>query len=97
MHTRTWHVEVILSEHDDGSTHAEAVLRTDVGTEVRHGGIARRRPRDRDVPEIGDELATGRALSGLAYDLLEAASADVRANVAHHGGNDNAEIVTRWS
>jgi len=79
MHTRTWHVDVYLYE-DEGRTHADAVLRTDVGTEVRHQGIARRRPTDRDVPEIGDELAACRALFGLAQDLLESTVADVVAN-----------------
>jgi hypothetical protein len=79
MHTRTWHVEVYLFEHDD-HTRAEAVLRTDAGTELRHEGTARRNPRDRNVPEIGDELATCRALSGLAHDLLDAGLADVAAN-----------------
>jgi hypothetical protein len=79
MHTRTWHVDVYLFEHDD-HTKAEAVLRTDAGTELRHEGLARRRPGDRDVPEIGDELAACRALSGVAHDLLEAAMTDVAAN-----------------
>jgi hypothetical protein len=32
------------------------------------------------VPEIGDELAACRALSGLAHDLLDATIADVAAN-----------------
>lgn len=79
MHTRTWTVEVHLYEQD-GSTSAEALLVTDLGTELRHRGTARRNPVDRDVPEIGDELAACRALSGLAHDLLEAALTDVELN-----------------
>ena len=79
MHTRTWHLHVDLFEQD-GTTRAEVVLRTDAGTELRHVGTARRRPGDRDVPEIGDELAVCRALSGLAHDLLEASIADIEAN-----------------
>ncbi|MGZ5398369.1 MAG: DUF1876 domain-containing protein [Nocardioides sp.] len=79
MHTRTWHLDLELYEQDD-HTRAEAVLRTDVGTEVRHVGVARRHPGDRDVPEIGDELAACRALAGLAHDLLDAAIADVAQN-----------------
>ena len=79
MHTRTWHVDVNLFEKD-GRTRAEAVLRTDVGTELRHVGEARRNPLDREVPEIGDELATCRALAGLAHDLLEATVDDVEQN-----------------
>jgi hypothetical protein len=79
MHTRTWHVDVNLYE-EDGRTRADAVLRTDAGTVLRHAGEARRNPQDRDVPEIGDELATCRALSGLAHDLLEATVGDVEDN-----------------
>ncbi|QYN20311.1 dsRBD fold-containing protein [Amycolatopsis sp. DSM 110486] len=33
--------------------------------------------RDRDVPEIGDELAAARALSELAQRLLEVAAGDI--------------------
>lgn len=79
MHTRTWHVTINLFE-EEGRTRAEAVLRTDAGPELRHEGLARRHPGDRDVPEIGDELAVCRALSGLGHDLLDAAIADIAAN-----------------
>ena len=76
MHTTTWHVEIYLYE-DDERTRAEAVLRTNAGTELRHEGIARRNPADRNIPEIGDELAACRAITGLAHDLLEATVADL--------------------
>jgi hypothetical protein len=79
MHTTTWHMQVDLSESDD-TTRAEVVLRTDAGTELRRVGTARRRPGDRDVPQIGDELAVCRALSGLAHDLLDASIADIQQN-----------------
>jgi hypothetical protein len=79
MHTRTWHVTIDLFEQDD-LTRARAVLHTDAGPDVQHEGVARRRPGDRDVPEIGDELAACRALAGLAHDLLDAAIADVQMN-----------------
>lgn len=80
MHTRTWDVRVFISE-DGARTHAEAVLRTDAGTELRQAGTARRNPSDREVAEIGDELAVARALSGLAHDLLEAAAGDIEQNM----------------
>lgn len=83
MHTRTWHVEIYLYEADD-HTRAEAVLRTDAGTEVRHEGVARRNPADRNVAEIGDELAACRAVTGLAHDLLEATATDVTAADPDH-------------
>jgi len=83
MHTRTWHVEIYLYE-DENTTRAEAVLRTDAGTELRHRGVARRNPSDRDIAEIGDELAACRAVTGLAHDLLEATLADVAAADPQH-------------
>ena len=80
MHTRTWHIDVHLSE-DGHLTRAVAVLRTDVGTELRHEAVARRNPSDQEVPEIGDELATSRALLGLGQDLFEATVSDIEQNV----------------
>jgi Domain of unknown function (DUF1876) len=76
----TRHIEIFLSEDGDQSR-AEAVLHTTAGTELRHEGTARRNPKDTDVPEIGEELATARALSGLAHNLFEAAVADIEQNV----------------
>jgi Rv2632c-like len=40
-------------------------------------GLTRLNPADRDVPEIGDELAVARALSDLGHKLLEAAAGDI--------------------
>jgi hypothetical protein len=80
MHTRTWQVAIHITE-DDERTRAVAVLHTDAHTELRHEGLARRNPRDPQVPEIGDELAACRALAGLAQDLLEATVADIEHNV----------------
>lgn len=80
METTQWHIELYLTE-DGTTTRADAVLRTSAGTEVRHSGVARRSPEDRDVPEIGEELAVCRALTGLAHDLFEASVADVEDNV----------------
>ena len=78
--TATWHIEIFLFDEGD-RTRAEAVLRTSAGTELRHEGIARRNPKDTEVPEIGEELATARALSGLAHDLFEATVSDIEQNV----------------
>jgi hypothetical protein len=79
MQTKTWNIDVYLFE-EDGKTHAEAVLRTHAGTELRHVGTAYKSPTDRDVPEIGDELAACRALNGLVHDLLDATIGDVQQN-----------------
>jgi Domain of unknown function (DUF1876) len=79
MQAKTWNIDVYLFE-EDGRTHAEAVLRTHAGTELRHRGTAFKSPGDRDVPEIGDELAACRALNGLVHDLLDATIGDVQQN-----------------
>jgi hypothetical protein len=75
--TATWDIEIFLFEDGD-RTRANAVLRTSAGIGLRHEGVARRSPKDREVPEIGEELATARALSGLAHDLFEATVSDLR-------------------
>ncbi|WIN00563.1 DUF1876 domain-containing protein [Actinoplanes oblitus] len=78
MHTRTWTVEITIDEHEDERrTHAVAVLRTEARPQVRGEGTAQRAPRDLEVPEIGDELATARALADLAYQLLDVTAADI--------------------
>ncbi|GIF12878.1 DUF1876 domain-containing protein [Actinoplanes teichomyceticus] len=78
IHTRNWAVEIAIDEdEEDRRTRAVALLRTGAGQPVRGEGIARRAPRDREVPEIGDELATARALSDLAYQLLDVTAADI--------------------
>jgi len=79
METKTWQVQIFVYE-DAGRTNAEAVLKTSAGTELRHTGAARLNPADRNVPEIGDELAVCRALTGLAHDLLDATLSDVEQN-----------------
>jgi hypothetical protein len=78
MMTKTWSVEIFIGERD-GSTHAEARLRTNDNTEFTASGSARLNPTDRDVPEIGDELAVARALSALGHQLVEGAAADIEA------------------
>jgi uncharacterized protein DUF1876 len=79
--TRRWDVAIHISE-DDGRTRARAVLTTGEAAEVVGVGEARLNPVDSDVPEIGAELATSRALSSLGHELLELAIADI-AQVTH--------------
>jgi hypothetical protein len=74
--TRRWDVAIHISEVD-GRTHARAVLRTREAAEIVGVGHARLNPVDTDVPEIGAELATSRALSSLAHELLELTIADI--------------------
>lgn len=74
--SKTWSVQIDLGEHD-GMTRAVARLRTGDRTSLTGTGAARLNPADRDVPEIGDELAAARALSELAHALLDAAADDI--------------------
>ena len=77
-HIRKWTVEVNITEDEQARrTHAAAILHTDARQPVRGEGEARRRPTDTDVPEIGDELATARALADLAYKLLDVTVGDI--------------------
>lgn len=72
-----WTVSVHLSELD-GQTHAEARLMTGADSHLYATGVARLSPHDRyDVPEVGYELAAGRALEALGHKLLATAEDDV--------------------
>lgn len=73
-----WTVDVFIGEHD-GRTHAEARLHTNDITSLAGIGQARLHPADKDIPEIGDELAVARALSDLGHRLLLTAAADIQA------------------
>ncbi|GAA2454440.1 DUF1876 domain-containing protein [Streptomyces lavendulocolor] len=75
-HTGEWKVRLHLFEDDEGTTKARAVL--DTGTTVLTGnGVAHCHPADTDVPEIGDELAAGRAMGDLYRQLMRAAERDI--------------------
>jgi hypothetical protein len=77
-------VDVTITEHElERRTHAAAVLHTDARTPIRGEGEARRRPADTEVPEIGCELATARALADLAYKLLDVTAGDIE-QFTHH-------------
>ena len=72
-----WTVDVSIDEHE-GHTRAKTRLcwrdQESVGV-----GLARRNRADRDVTDIGDELAVARALSDLARRLLSVAAHDIEA------------------
>lgn len=71
----TWPVEISLHE-DDGQTRAEARLARD-GAGMTGHGLARRHPGDREVTQIGEEIAAARALSDLAHQLLSDAAGQI--------------------
>jgi hypothetical protein len=73
---KTWSVRIEIDEHD-GRTRAVARLDRDGMETIVGTGLARLNPADRDVPEIGDELATARALSDLSHRLLEVAAEEI--------------------
>ncbi|QKV90610.1 DUF1876 domain-containing protein [Streptomyces sp. NA02950] len=75
MHTVEWKIHLHLFE-DEGTTKARVVLDTN-DTSLTGHGAARCHPEDPDVPEIGDELAAGRALHDLGEQLLVAAEHDI--------------------
>ncbi|MGW3151380.1 DUF1876 domain-containing protein [Streptomyces sp. NPDC001177] len=77
-HTAEWKVRLHLFEDDDGTTKAHVVL--DTGTTALTGhGTAHCHPADTNVPQIGDELAAGRAMHDLADQLLNVAGRDIQA------------------
>ncbi|MGW0041961.1 DUF1876 domain-containing protein [Rhodococcus sp. NPDC003348] len=83
LHEKKWSVDIIIDEHDSTTgetrTRAEARLRTKDATSLVGIGVARRNPRDADIPEIGDELAVARALADLAHRLIDTAATDLEA------------------
>jgi hypothetical protein len=76
--TKHWTIRVHIDEHE-ARTRATARLHHRDETDLVGVGLARLNPADVNVPEIGDELATARALSDLAHKLLDATVTDIEA------------------
>jgi uncharacterized protein DUF1876 len=72
-----WTVTIFIDENE-GRTRAQARLKTR-DNEIEAVGYAQCNPIDRDIPEIGEELAVARALSALAHDLLDLTASDIEA------------------
>ncbi|MET7285708.1 dsRBD fold-containing protein [Streptomyces sp. NPDC005573] len=87
---KEWRLNLYLSEHDPDTT-ARIVLDTGDNVLESHAE-ARRNPYDTAVPEIGDELAAGRALIAMGRRLLRAASGDMKAT----GALDEDGPVPLW-
>ncbi len=90
QHTAEWKVHLYLFEKE-GMTKARAVIDTGT-TSVEGHGVARCNPKDRDIPEIGDELAAGRAMRDAAHQILGTAQRDIE-DVNEPKGR---EQVTAW-
>lgn len=76
MQSKSWSVDIVIDEHES-QTRATARLQVANRPELVGVGMARLNPADSDVPEIGDELATARALADLAHQLIEVTAADI--------------------
>ncbi|MFI6908207.1 DUF1876 domain-containing protein [Nonomuraea sp. NPDC050394] len=78
MNTKEWTVKILITEDDeDKRTSATAVLYAIDSRRHESVAYARRNPDDRPIPEIGDELAAGRALMDLADKLLGDGAEDI--------------------
>ncbi|RVW04185.1 DUF1876 domain-containing protein [Rhodococcus xishaensis] len=75
MDAKQWTVDISIDE-DERQTRSTARLHAGDTTFVGVG-LARRNPSDRNVPEIGDELATARALADLSHQLIDATVSDI--------------------
>ncbi|MGY6024692.1 DUF1876 domain-containing protein [Streptomyces spinosirectus] len=90
-HTAEWKIRLYLFE-EEGTTKARVVLDTGTTSLTGHG-TAHCNPRDTDVPEIGDELAAGRALHDLAGQLVETAERDIGGMGAPAAGRESRPSV----
>ncbi|NDU71477.1 DUF1876 domain-containing protein [Actinomadura sp. DSM 109109] len=76
MKAKEWSVELYITE-EGMDTVAQAVLFSGGEKRTTGRGHARRNPADREVSEIGDELAVSRALADLAGRLHGVADKDI--------------------
>jgi hypothetical protein len=73
---KQWQVRVSIVEYANGETKAHVVAHTG-WRDVQAHGRAQRLAGDVDVPEIGEEVAVGRAFLGLGEQLLDQAAKDI--------------------
>ncbi|WP_405522579.1 DUF1876 domain-containing protein [Streptomyces canus] len=92
-HTLEWRVRLHLFEDDTGTTKAHLTLDTGT-TELTGHGTAHCHPADSNVPEIGDELAAGRAMNNLARQLMKTAERDIEGMGA---SQPHSREVTGWA
>jgi hypothetical protein len=76
QHVREWPIRLYFFE-DDGQTEARVSVKADAAR-FEVVGEARCEPGDFAVPEVGDEIAAGRALIALGEKLLHTGEADVQ-------------------
>lgn len=76
VHAEQWQVTVGVVEYTDGKTKAHVVAQTGRRTLQAHGQ-ARRLPGDIEIPQVGAEVAAGRAFVTLGEELLAQATRDI--------------------
>jgi len=79
--TKVWTVEIDITETPE-ETRAKATLHMG-DADCAAFGRARRDPHDSNVPRIGEELATARALSELSHKLLDESARLIEEHVGH--------------
>ena len=80
--TKKWTADVVLEETPDRT---DAIVTLRMGdAECTGHGVARRNPQDPNVPRIGDELATARALSELSGKLVEESAKILEGALGRH-------------
>ena len=67
-------LQITIGLVEDGTQTRAAVTLDLAGKHFEGVGQARRSPGDPSVPEVGEELATSRALADLSHKLLDAAT-----------------------
>ncbi|MBO0807611.1 MAG: DUF1876 domain-containing protein [Actinobacteria bacterium] len=72
-----WPAEISLREGDRETSAEARLLRA--GAHLSGHGVARRSPDDREVTEIGEEIAAARALFDLSHKLLSSAAGKIEA------------------
>ena len=72
--SRDFEIQLSIGLVEDETQTRAAVTFEIAGKHFEGVGLARRAPADPSVPEVGEELATSRAFSALAHQLLDAAT-----------------------
>lgn len=79
---KQWRISMNLIEYENNLTRAQVTAEAGART-LRCYGEAHRNPTDSDVPDIGDEVAAGRALIELGNQLLRNAAQDIEVLEGH--------------
>ena len=79
---KTWTADIVLEETPERTDAAVTLRMGDAECTAR--GEARRNPSDPNVPRIGEELATARALAELSGKLMEESARILEGALGRH-------------